>query len=181
MRVERPVPWICGRVLRTGANPAGRVDSPWATPRRCPPPDHTFAPLAHELHSTKNLLFCEEEDEDRSIWQHMMDSRITLNLAANLSKDWGPPLYHVSRLPQGCMWTTLESLISPAIHGGLKSARGAPGHPWPRAAHTTLSRVVHTHPRYGSGDSQHTTFARGVCTRPRNGSGVVNGQMPVGQ
>ena len=91
-RVERLVPWICGRVLRTGANPAGCVDSPWATPRRCPPPDHTFAPLAHELHSTKKLLFCEEEDEDRSIWQHMMDSRFTLNLAANLSKDWGPPL-----------------------------------------------------------------------------------------
>ena len=24
-------PWICGRVLRTGARPSGRVDSPWTT------------------------------------------------------------------------------------------------------------------------------------------------------
>ena len=29
--------WICGRVLRTGASPAGRVDSPWTTRTRCPP------------------------------------------------------------------------------------------------------------------------------------------------
>ena len=42
--------WICGRVLRTGASPAGRVDSPWTTLARCPPPAHTLAPLAHELH-----------------------------------------------------------------------------------------------------------------------------------
>ena len=28
----------CGRVLRTGASPAGRVDSPWTTLTRCPPP-----------------------------------------------------------------------------------------------------------------------------------------------
>ena len=60
-RVERPMLWICGRVLRTGANPAGRVDSPWATPRRCPPPDHTFAPLAHELHSINHKISMKQE------------------------------------------------------------------------------------------------------------------------
>ena len=58
---ERPVLWICGRVLRTGANPAGRVDSPCATPRRCTPPDHTFAPLAHELHSINNTILIKKE------------------------------------------------------------------------------------------------------------------------
>ena len=30
--------------------------------------------------------------EDCSIWQHMMDSRYHLKIAANLSNDWGPPL-----------------------------------------------------------------------------------------
>ena len=39
--------WNCGRVLRTGTSPAGRVDSPWTTLTRCPPPVHTLAPLAH--------------------------------------------------------------------------------------------------------------------------------------
>ena len=39
--------WKCGRVLRTGASPAGRMDSPWTTLTRCPPPAHTLAPLAH--------------------------------------------------------------------------------------------------------------------------------------
>ena len=58
---ERPVLWICGRALRTGANPAGRVDSPCATPGRCTPPDHTFAPLAHELHSIDNTILIEKE------------------------------------------------------------------------------------------------------------------------
>ena len=46
--------WICGRVLRTGASPAGRVDSPWTTRTRCPPPAHTLAPLAHKLHRTNH-------------------------------------------------------------------------------------------------------------------------------
>ena len=41
----------------------------------------------------------------------------------------------------------LSRLISPAIHGGLKSARGAPGHPWPRAAHTTRESTMRTRPR----------------------------------
>ena len=41
------VPRSCGRVLRTGARPSGRVDSPWTTLARCPPPAHTRAPLAH--------------------------------------------------------------------------------------------------------------------------------------
>ena len=39
--------WNCGRVLRTGASPTGRVDRPWTTLTRCPPPAHTLAPLAH--------------------------------------------------------------------------------------------------------------------------------------
>ena len=47
----------------------------------------------------------------------------------------------------GCEWSTLARLISPAIHGGLKSALGAPGRPWPRAEHTTRARVLHSHPR----------------------------------
>lgn len=41
---------ICGRALRAGAVPSGRVDSPWTTTARCPPPDHTPAPLAHRTH-----------------------------------------------------------------------------------------------------------------------------------
>ena len=57
-RERRPPLWICGRVLRTGARPSGRVDSPWTTrsaespstgrsAARCPPAAHTRAPLAH--------------------------------------------------------------------------------------------------------------------------------------
>ena len=58
---ERPVLWICGRALRTGANPAGRVDSPCATPWRCTGAVHTFAPLAHELHSINNTILIKKE------------------------------------------------------------------------------------------------------------------------
>ena len=39
----------------------------------------------------------EREDEDCSIWQHMMDSRYHLKIAANLSNDWGPPLAAIRR------------------------------------------------------------------------------------
>ena len=51
---DRTVPWICGRVFRTGTRPSGRGDSPWTTPRRCPPPAPTRVPLAHQLHRTHN-------------------------------------------------------------------------------------------------------------------------------
>ena len=54
--MNRVLPWGCGRVLRTGARPAGRGDSPWTTLTRCPPPAPTRAPLAHEPHRTHNKL-----------------------------------------------------------------------------------------------------------------------------
>ena len=43
---------ICGRVLRTGASPAGRVDSPWTTRTRC----RRLTRVAHKLHRTNHLI-----------------------------------------------------------------------------------------------------------------------------
>ena len=51
-----------GRVLRAGARPAGRGDSPWITRARYPPPAPTRAPLAHELHRTCKQRFQEEKE-----------------------------------------------------------------------------------------------------------------------
>ena len=42
----------------------------------------------------------------------------------------------------------LSRLTEPAIHGGLGSARGAPGRPWPRAAHTTRESTLRTRTRH---------------------------------
>ena len=53
--------------------------------------------------------------------------------------------------PRGRRRTGFDRLISPAVPSGLKSARGAPGHPWPRAAHTTRSNPVRLRPRYEVG------------------------------
>ena len=47
--------WICGRVLRTGPSPSGRVDSLWTTsvlPTGCPP----SRALAHKLHRLNNKI-----------------------------------------------------------------------------------------------------------------------------
>lgn len=64
----QPALWSCGRALRAGPSPAGRVDSPWTTASGCPPPAHTLGPLAHNSTgpttrpSTKGKR---EEDADR--------------------------------------------------------------------------------------------------------------------
>ena len=55
-RATSPGQESCGFVdespAGTGASPAGRVDSPWTTLTRCPPPAHTLAPLAHKPRRT---------------------------------------------------------------------------------------------------------------------------------
>ena len=49
------VVWICGRVLRTGASPTGRVDKPVDNADALPTASPTlFAPLAHKLHRTNH-------------------------------------------------------------------------------------------------------------------------------
>ena len=53
----------------------------------------------------------------------------------------------IERAARGCVRNALASLTSPAIPGGFGSALDAPGHPWPRAEHTTLARALRTHPR----------------------------------
>ena len=111
---------VGGRSARVNANarsqPTGRVVSPWATPWRCPGADYTFAPLAHQLNSIDNRISMKKEDEDCSIWQHMMDSKYHLKLAANLPKDWGhnlPKLLKSDQQPNREM--LLTSAATPAV------------------------------------------------------------------
>ncbi len=50
-------PWICGRVLRTGARPAGRVDSPWTTRGRVAHRPPTLARLSPTTPPRRQQVF----------------------------------------------------------------------------------------------------------------------------
>ncbi len=88
--------WTSPSDRREPCGPCGQpLGNAKALPRGCP---HFRASRPRTPQHQPQDFDEAREDEDRSIWQHMMDSRFHLDLAANLSKDWGPPLFSISTL-----------------------------------------------------------------------------------
>ena len=107
---------------RTGTRPAGRADSWWTTPKRCPPPAHTRVHLGHEHHRTNNKFLDEEKEEDQNRTVLFAPSRLLL--ASETSERLGlASVNHFFR------WRPLK--VSFSCH----SIRGLESQTYPRFVH----------------------------------------------